>query len=131
VLVGIALALMMELVGVSALPFAVGCYLPISTSTPIFIGGMIRHYIDRKNKSKVEEAEFSPGVLLASGLIAGGAIAGLGQALVQGFGWDAAWDKSGWLGSLAGGDLWALAPFAALAALLFYVAGKRQNNKAA
>lgn len=131
VLVGIALALMMELVGVSALPFAVGCYLPISTSTPIFVGGMIRYYIDRKNKTKAEEAEFSPGVLLSSGLIAGGAIAGLGQALVQGFGWDEVWDKSHWLGSLAEHDLWALIPFAVLAAVLFYVAGKAQNNKSA
>ncbi|MBI5867196.1 MAG: oligopeptide transporter, OPT family, partial [candidate division Zixibacteria bacterium] len=131
VLVGIALALMMELVGVSALPFAVGCYLPISTSTPIFIGGIIRYYVDRKNKTKAEEAEFSPGVLLSSGLIAGGAIAGLGQALIQGFSWDEAWDKSAWLGGLAGGDLWALIPFAALAIFLLYIAGKPQNNKAA
>ncbi len=131
VLVGIALALMMELVGVSALPFAVGCYLPISTSTPIFVGGIIRYYIDRKNKTKAEEAEFSPGVLLSSGLIAGGAIAGLGQALIQGFSWDEAWDKSAWLGGLAGSELWALIPFAALALVLLYIAGKPQNNKSA
>ncbi len=129
VLVGVALALMMELVGVSSLPFAVGCYLPISTSTPIFVGGMIRHYVDKRNKGKSEEAEFSPGVLLSSGLIAGGAIAGLGQALVQGFSWDAAWDKSAWLGGMAGNDLWALIPFVGLALVLFVVAGKRHNNK--
>lgn len=131
VLVGIALALMMELVGVSALPFAVGCYLPISTSTPIFVGGVIRYYVDRKNKTKAEQAEFSPGVLLSSGLIAGGAIAGLGQAVVQGFGWDQIWDKSSWLGSLAGSDLWALVPFAILAGILLIVAGRSKDNKAA
>ncbi|MGB5137414.1 MAG: oligopeptide transporter, OPT family, partial [Candidatus Zixiibacteriota bacterium] len=64
VLIGIALALIMELVGVSALPFAVGLYLPISTSTPIFIGGIVRWLADRKSKSAGgAEAEFSPGVL--------------------------------------------------------------------
>lgn len=128
VLIGIALALMMELVGVSSLPFAVGLYLPISTSTPIFVGGLIRYYVDRKNRIKAEEAEFSPGVLLSSGLIAGGAIAGLGQALVQGFGWDEAWDKSIWLGGLAGSDLWALIPFAGLAFFLLVIARKSPNN---
>jgi len=131
VLVGIALALMMELVGVSALPFAVGCYLPISTSTPIFVGGMIRYYINKKNKTKAEEAEFSPGVLLSSGLIAGGAIAGLGQALVQGIGWDEFWNKSHWLGTLAENDFWALIPFAVLVVILLFIAGKTRNNKAA
>lgn len=131
VLIGVALALMMELVGVSSLPFAVGCYLPISTSTPIFVGGMIRYYVDRKSRGKAAEAEFSPGVLLSSGLIAGGAIAGLGQALVQGFSWDEAWDKSAWLGGLAGSDLWALIPFAILTYILFRIANQKQNNNKA
>ena len=130
VLIGVALALMMELVGVSSLPFAVGCYLPISTSTPIFVGGMIRYYVDRKNKSRSEEAEFSPGVLLSSGLIAGGAIAGLCQALIQGFSWDQAWDKSLWLGNLSGTDLWAIIPFAGLAYFLFTIARKNHGKKA-
>jgi len=128
VLVGVALALMMELVGVAALPFAVGCYLPISTSTPIFVGGMIRYYVDRRNKAKAEEVEFSPGVLLSSGLIAGGAIAGLLQAIVQGFSWDSAWDKSHWLGGLAGSDLWTLVPFVALSLFLLSITLRRQDG---
>ncbi len=131
VLVGIAVALIMELVGVSSLPFAVGLYLPISTSTPIFIGGMIRMLVDKKRKHESgSESEFSPGVLLSSGLIAGGAIAGLTQAIFYILGWNAAFDKSHWLGHLAENDLWALIPFALLAAFLYRTATRKHNRKA-
>jgi putative OPT family oligopeptide transporter len=132
VLVGVVLAFVMELVGVSSLPFAVGLYLPISTSTPIFVGGLVRNVVDRKTKTKSSEAEaeFSPGVLLSSGLIAGGAIAGLFQAIVQGGGWDAGWDKSNWLGPLASSNLWALILFGLLAVFLFYIANRRNNKSA-
>lgn len=125
VLIGIALALMMELVGVSSLPFAVGLYLPISTSTPIFVGGVIRMLVDKKRKTSATEAEFSPGVLLASGLIAGGAIAGLTQAIFFIGDWNAAFDKSSWVGSLAHSDLFALLPFAGLAAFLYLIASRK------
>jgi hypothetical protein len=128
VLIGVALALMMELVGVSSLPFAVGLYLPISTSTPIFVGGVIRMIVDKKRKTSATEAEFSPGVLLASGLIAGGAIAGLTQAIFFIVDWNAAFDKSAWMGPLAHSDLWALVPFAGLALFLYLIAGKRRNG---
>src|SRR5262249_50931212 len=74
VLIGVMLALVMELCGVASLPFAVGVYLPVSTSVPIFVGGILRWIIDKKRQSKGDE-EFSPGTLLASGYIAGGAIA--------------------------------------------------------
>ncbi|MEW5875499.1 MAG: oligopeptide transporter, OPT family [Candidatus Zixiibacteriota bacterium] len=131
VLVGVALAIMMELVGVSSLPFAVGLYLPISTSTPIFIGGLIRKWVERKTKANAETAEFSPGVLFSSGLIAGGAIAGLFQAVVQGVGWDQSWDKSHWVGAFATGDLWALIPFGLLVAFLATTAMKTNNSKSA
>jgi hypothetical protein len=115
---------------VSALPFAVGLYLPISTSTPIFIGGVIRYVIDRRSKASATEAEFSPGVLLSSGLIAGGAIAGLCQATVQGFGWDALWDKSHWLGPLASSEVFAIVVFGLLAFFLLRVASPRNNKPA-
>ncbi|MEW5702371.1 MAG: oligopeptide transporter, OPT family [Candidatus Zixiibacteriota bacterium] len=131
VLVGVVLAIVMELVRVSSLPFAVGLYLPISTSTPIFIGGLVRYIVDRRRKTSEAEAEFSPGVLLSSGLIAGGAIAGLFQAVVQGGNWDAAWDKSSWLGRLASSELWTLLPFAGLAFFLLLIARGRNNKKAA
>jgi hypothetical protein len=131
VLVGIALALMMELVGVASLPFAVGLYLPISTSTPIFVGGIIRLIVDKKRKASATEAEFSPGVLLASGLIAGGAIAGLTQAIFYIMNWNAAFDMSASLAGFFHGDFWAAVPFLALAVFLYLIAGRRQNGNAA
>ncbi|HEY2783846.1 MAG TPA: OPT/YSL family transporter, partial [Fimbriiglobus sp.] len=76
---GILIAVTLELCGVSALPVAVGMYLSLDSTLPIFIGGMIRLMADRiRGKPKSEaEAETSPGLLLASGLIAGGTLCGL------------------------------------------------------
>jgi hypothetical protein len=75
----VLIALAMELAGVAALPFAVGMYLPLSTTTPIFVGGMLRLVADRLRGASASEAEAdtSPGVLLASGYIAGGTLIGL------------------------------------------------------
>ncbi|HSN97769.1 MAG TPA: oligopeptide transporter, OPT family, partial [Candidatus Nanopelagicales bacterium] len=86
VLVGVMLALMMELCGVASLPFAVGVYLPLSTSVPIFVGGIVRWIVDKRRGAAGGEEEFSPGTLLSAGYIAGGAIAGLMAATVAGFG---------------------------------------------
>ncbi len=75
VLLGVALALMLEMSGVSSLPFAVGVYLPVSTSAPLFVGGVVRWWVDRRRPSA--ESDASPGTLLASGYIAGGSLAGV------------------------------------------------------
>jgi putative OPT family oligopeptide transporter len=79
VIAGALIAIALELAGVSALPFAVGMYLPLGTTTPIFVGGALRWIADRaRGKSASEaETETSPGVLLASGYIAGGTLIGL------------------------------------------------------
>lgn len=77
VLMGVFIAVVMHLSGVPALAFAVGVYLPLSTSTPIFVGGLVRAAVDRIRKTAPEESDSSPAVLLASGYIAGGAIAGI------------------------------------------------------
>ena len=77
VILGASLAVVMQLCGVSALAFAVGVYLPLSTTFPLFIGGMIRGVVDRARKMSDEESDSSPAVLLSSGLIAGGSIAGI------------------------------------------------------
>ncbi len=84
IFIGAMISIMLEIIGVSALPVAVGIYLPISTSATIFAGGLIRALVNRLNnrgrqESLVEE-ETGKGVLLSSGLIAGGAIAGLAVA---------------------------------------------------
>jgi len=72
----------MELCGIKALSFAIGIYLPLSTTLPIFIGGAIRGIVDSKRKKKEgaenqEEEDLSKGNLFATGLVAGGAIAGV------------------------------------------------------
>jgi len=86
VLVGVFLALTMELCGVKALSFAVGAYLPLSTTLPIFAGGVVKGIVDWKTKSKnetVEDAELGKGSLFATGLVAGGALAGVIVALLS------------------------------------------------
>jgi len=79
VLLGMFISITMELCGVAALPFAVGLYLPFSTSAAIFVGGLIRWLVDRQTGGAVSkaEAEAGSGVLFSSGLIAGGSIGGL------------------------------------------------------
>jgi uncharacterized oligopeptide transporter (OPT) family protein len=92
VILGAMIAVVLELSGVPSLAFAVGMYLPISTSTPIFIGGIVRYLVDIYLKRKlagknltedeiIAETDKSNGVLMASGYIAGGAIAGILIAL--------------------------------------------------
>jgi putative OPT family oligopeptide transporter len=88
VLLGVFIAIVLELSGVSSLAFAVGVYLPISTSAPIYVGGMVRWLVDKYTRRKhagarltedqlVAESDKSNGVLLASGYIAGGTLAGV------------------------------------------------------
>ncbi len=77
VLIGAFIAVMMQLAGVSALPFAVGVYLPISTSLPVFLGGAARYFADRATRRTPEEGDTSPGVLFSSGYIAGGSVAAI------------------------------------------------------
>ena len=95
VLLGVMISITLELTGVSSLAFAVGVYLPLSSSTPIWIGGIVRWLVDRYTRRRHEgknlsedqlnaEGDKSPGVLLASGYIAGGAIAAIVIALLQG-----------------------------------------------
>jgi uncharacterized oligopeptide transporter (OPT) family protein len=95
VLFGVMIAVVLELCGVSSLAFAVGAYLPVSSSAPIFVGGLVRWTVDWRmrralrehnldEEALVAESDKSPGVLLASGYIAGGAIAGIVIAFVQG-----------------------------------------------
>src|SRR5262249_58015878 len=68
-------AIMLELAGVAARPFAVGVYLPVSTSAPLFVGGMVRWWVDRRGARP--ESDASPGTLFASGYIAGGSLLGV------------------------------------------------------
>lgn len=85
VLVGVFLAVTLELCGVKSLSFAVGAYLPLSTTLPIFAGGAIKGLVDWRMKRRGEEtedAELGKGSLFATGLVAGGALAGVIVALL-------------------------------------------------
>jgi hypothetical protein len=93
VLIGAAIALVLEMSVLPSLAFATGVYLPLSASSPIFIGGLVRSLVDRYSRRKhagaqlteeqlAAEGDKSSGVLLASGYIAGGAIAGILYAIV-------------------------------------------------
>jgi hypothetical protein len=95
VLLGVMIAIVLEMSGIPSLAFAVGVYLPLSSSSPIFLGGMIRWLVDKYIRVKfrdkglteeefVAETDKSPGVLMASGYIAGGALAAVFIAFFAG-----------------------------------------------
>lgn len=125
VLIGAFISLVLELCGVPALPFAVGVYLPLSTSLSVFIGGMIRYASDRataSSRASIADTESSPGVLFSSGLIAGGALCGLIIAGLAAGHLEGSIDLSGTIGWLGQDNSFACLFFAALAAILYWVA---------
>jgi len=83
VLVGIFISVTLELCGIHSLSFAVGSYLPIATTAPIFVGGLARWWVERSTGTH-EESELSSGTLFSSGLIAGGSICGILYAALVG-----------------------------------------------
>jgi len=142
VLLGVMIAIMLQMSFVPALAFAVGVYLPLSSSSPIFIGGMIRWLVDRKLRqqpahAKLTQEEFnaesdkSPGVLLSSGYIAGGAIAGIIIAVMQMFFDQTDAAITAWSTARnpffdgPNSDLLTLVPFAALCLFLYLVAREK------
>ena len=137
VLFGVMIAVTLEVCGIPSLAFAVGVYLPISSSMPIFIGGLVRWLVDRSQRRKLAarglteaqlaaESDKSPGVLMASGYIAGGAIAGIIIAFIAGVfdRVDAALASAAARNPFHSGpnaDLLALIPFAILTLVLLQV----------
>jgi uncharacterized oligopeptide transporter (OPT) family protein len=143
VLLGVMISLTLEMCGVPSLAFAVGVYLPLSSSSPIFIGGLIRWLVDAARRRRlrhlsdeelVAEGDRSPGVLLSSGYIAGGAIAGIVIAFLAGVfdrvdtalnDWSEAHNPffdGPW------SDLLSLIPFVLLCAFLYVVGRERQTT---
>ena len=86
VLVGVFVAVTLELCGIHSLSFAVGAYLPIATTAPIFAGGVVRWWVERKTGEK-SDSDLSAGTLFSSGLIAGGSLAGILYAILVGADW--------------------------------------------
>jgi hypothetical protein len=137
VLLGAMIAIVLEMSGIPSLAFAVGVYLPLSSSSPIFIGGLVRWFVDRwiakkyagKNLTEEQltaEGDKSPGVLMASGYIAGGAIAGIiiafiaaAPALAKFNDMLDNWAKRNPFSGGPSADLLSLIPFAILIMLLY------------
>jgi hypothetical protein len=141
VLLGVMIAVVLEMCGVGSLAFAVGVYLPLAISAPVFIGGMIRWAVDRRRKVDLAhrklsaeelaaDADRSPGVLLASGYIAGGAIAGIVFAIIAGRFEEvdrffAGWTSGNPFYTGPNSNLLALIPFVALVTFLYFVAREK------
>src|SRR3989475_558713 len=133
VLLGVFITIAIELMGVQALPVAVGVYLPISTSSAMFVGGVVRWLIERRAQARqqsIAELDSGPGVLFSSGLIAGGAICGIVLAGIAGVlgSADALAERLPifhTLGALADSNLLAFALFVALGALLYRVGSQK------
>jgi putative OPT family oligopeptide transporter len=148
VLMGVALVLAVEILGVRSLAFAVGAYLSIGTTATMFAGGLVRWLVEVSSK-KTEEGEASPGALYSSGLIAAGGVFGLLGiviALLQDPEistrvphWLVVVLRLPWrpdlfafgpkiLGSLATSNLFGLVMFILLGASLFYFARKKLDK---
>src|SRR5215468_569556 len=85
VFVGMFISVVVELCGVRSLSFAVGAYLPLSTTAPIFVGGLLKALADKMSGVR-EESEVSSGMLYSTGLVAGGSLTGVLIALLSGVG---------------------------------------------
>ena len=142
VLFGVMIALVLEMSGIGSLAFAVGVYLPISATTPILVGGAVRWLVDYQRRGElagknlseeqlIAEGDKSAGVLMASGYIAGGAIAGIVIAFVAGVLDRVDHAITTWASEhnpfFAGpqADLLALLPFVAATAVLYLTARER------
>jgi hypothetical protein len=84
IFVGMGISVVVELCGIRSLSFAVGAYLPLATTLPIFIGGALRGLVDKQMGSSGSESEVSSGMLYSTGLVAGGSLTGILIAALSG-----------------------------------------------
>ena len=144
VIFGVVISLILEMSGIASLAFAVGVYLPLSSSLPLFIGGMVRWLVDRRSNKmdqyrhlsedeKQAAGDRSPGVLLASGYIAGGALAGILIAISAGLMINFDQKLTDWairhnpFFEGANADALTMLPYAVIILLLYWV-GREKNE---
>ena len=131
VFIGVLIAVTLELSGVPSLPFAVGVYLPLASSVPIFLGGLVRAIAERVRPAGAgADGDSSPGVLLSSGYIAGGSIMAVALAFLQ---FDQSipklLDLSAMVGAWKDANGPAVAAFGLLAAVLLVVGSERLGRR--
>jgi uncharacterized oligopeptide transporter (OPT) family protein len=145
VLFGVMISVVLEMAGIQSLAFSVGVYLPLVSTLPIAIGGMVRWAVDRRNNKLPQYATLndeelqaagdrSSGTLLASGYIAGGALAGIVIAITAGVLTDFDTKMTKWAEAAnpffagASADLLSILPYAAIVVLL-YVVGREKAKR--
>ena len=146
VLFGVMISIVLEMAGVQSLAFSVGVYLPLVSTLPIAVGGFIRWLVDRRNNQLPHNAgmteeeqqaagDRSSGTLLASGYIAGGALAGIIIAITAGVLTDfdsalTAWaEKSNPFFGGPASDLLSLIPYAGIGVLLYWVGREKEQQR--
>ena len=113
--IGAAIAIILTLLKIPALPFALGMFIPIDLNIPLLVGGAISWYVGSRSKEKeVNEARLNKGTLIASGFIAGGALMGVVSALLKFF--NVNWFLSEWNASY--GEMIAIVPFLGIIAYM-------------
>lgn len=141
ILIGAAIAIFIELMGFRSLTFAVGVYLPLASTMPVYLGGLVRLLSDKLRKRELDAEDEPEGVLWCSGLIAGASIVGILSAMlafVPGFDSDSGLHPQfalltgigglfdGLLGS-HGSDLWGAAVLGTLCWLIYRGAAKSRS----
>jgi len=119
---GAILAIAVELLGISALPFAIGLYLPLSLSLPIMVGALVYAIIQRTASGESLKVREEKGILFSSGLVAGDALVGVLIAFLIGIpGLNRIYENlpvGAWLGNFA--DIGSIIIFLIIAAILLF-----------
>ncbi|MBQ6302221.1 MAG: oligopeptide transporter, OPT family [Bacteroidales bacterium] len=124
--IGAAIAIILTLLKIPALPFALGMFIPIDLNLPLLVGGAISWYVGSRSKEKeVNEARLNKGTLIASGFIAGGALMGVVSALLKFF--NVNWFLSEWNASY--GEMIAIVPFLGIIAYMLISSMKVKTSE--
>jgi len=124
---GAFMALILTMIGVPALAFALGMYLPLELNTPLLVGGLISHFVSTRTKDEaLNKSRRERGTLIASGFIAGGALMGVISAMLRYFGIE--WHMDEWAETHAA-ELLGLAMFALLCGYIIWDALRAKNEE--
>ena len=132
IFIGVAIAVIVEVIGIPVLPFAIGVYLPVQLNACIMVGGLIRLFFDKMKESDKKKGIINDGILFCSGMIAGEGLVGIVLAILAVFGVGEMLDLSGlinlpgWLSTIG-----SIVVFGLMigSLLLFTIWKKEKNNK--